>query len=71
LKDRHVKITGARIRFRFRDLPHLLHPSGDPGGIPRCGKLALWKRTSAAANERSRLSQHEVALIRYLEVVAG
>jgi len=34
-------------------------------------KLALWKRTSAAANERSRLSRHEVALIRYLEVVAG
>jgi DNA topoisomerase-1 len=30
-------------------------------------KLALWKKTSAAANERAGLSRHEVALLRYLE----
>jgi DNA topoisomerase I len=32
-------------------------------------KLALWKKTSAAANERAGLSRHEVALLRYLEAV--
>ena len=34
-------------------------------------KLALWKRTSAAANERAGLNRHEVALIRYLEAITG
>ncbi|HXR92350.1 MAG TPA: hypothetical protein VN750_18935 [Steroidobacteraceae bacterium] len=33
--------------------------------------LARWKKTSAAADERTGLSRHEVALLRYLETAGG
>lgn len=46
-----------------------IHP-GVLAGFLEQEKLALWKKTSAAANERAGLSRQEVALIRYLEAIA-
>jgi DNA topoisomerase I len=43
-----------------------IHPAVLEGFLDE-KKLALWKTTSAAAGERTGLSRHEVALLRYLE----
>jgi DNA topoisomerase-1 len=46
-----------------------IHPAILAGFLDQ-EKLAQWKKTSAAANERTGLSRQEVALARYVEAVA-